>query len=89
MNDILKIFDGLLHDAQAKSKHKPPDQKIFTYKHCIALVQSGWRAVRSRKIGDGSDGVMITWSKDGHNNLEMPLAFSEQCLWVKYMENNK
>lgn len=88
MTDLIKMFDEILGKARETPTNKKSNKKIFTHKHCIAMIKLGWKAIGCKKIdNEESDGVVITWARED-NNLEMPLSFSEQCLWIKYMETN-
>jgi hypothetical protein len=89
MDDLLKIFDELLENSR-KNQHAKK-RSDTTWKHCVVLHKTGWRAIESERVDEEfCDDMIITWQKEG-KTITMRLPFSEQCLWLEHLigEENK
>lgn len=91
MDNIIKILE-LLSSVSGKSYEHNSMKKISNkWKICVALSKSGWKLSNWRQgmtkyLGMPTDEVIATWSKDGENDIDINLSFTDQCLWLEYME---
>ena len=85
MDELIKLMQTLLDESKRNAAQRP-QKKGFTWKNCLIMEKSGWKASSYRKINEHSDGIIIIWEKEGHDKVEMSLSFREQCLWIQYIE---
>jgi hypothetical protein len=58
------------------------------WKNCVILAKLGWKAYHFKYLPtDTDDDVIIKWRKEGKDDIKIRLSFTEQCLWLKYMES--
>ena len=86
MDDLFNILDGIFGMSKATQKPLNPDD-FKKWKHCVALAKLGWKATDNKKE-ENSD-ITITWQKEGKKDLQIRLSFTEQCLWLEYMEKKE
>jgi hypothetical protein len=84
--DLINILDGFIKAAQGKQPTQ--DSTDFkNWKQCVVLAKLGWKA--EYKKDTQSDNVTIMWRKEGKPDLNIILSFTEQCLWLEYLEQQK
>jgi len=82
-NDLIDMLEGMLSISRV-SQTNTDVNKFIKWKKCVALSALGWKAVESKK--EGNSYITITWKKEGREDLQISLSFTEQCLWLDYME---
>lgn len=88
MDEIIKIADGLVKYSQTNYELNGPKYSNGKWKYCVALAKCGWKAVSTEQISN-SDAVMIKWQKEGKQDVNLKLSFTEQCLWLRYLEESR
>ena len=94
MDECVKSFQNLIaqsfqnfETAQGVNPHKA---KFNRWKYCVALAARGWKAYSAERIGDPEqDDILVKWRKEGEKDIEIRLSFTEQCLWLEYMEQKE
>jgi len=85
--DFLGNIVGQVSESYAANGPKYPNNK---WKYCVALAARGWKASDYEYVpNDTDDDVIITWRKEGEEEIKIRLSFTEQCLWLKYLEQKE
>jgi len=54
------------------------------------LAAKGWKAIEYVKVSEPDcDNIIVTWRKEGEEEIKLRLSFTEQCLWLEYMEQKE
>ena len=89
MDDLINLLEGFIKMSSAKQKPitKSPDD--FTkWKQSAALPKLGWLATTCEKDVSTGD-LIVTWHKDGKEDIKIALSFIEQQLWLEYLDKEK
>lgn len=85
MDSIIQIMDGLIKQSQANYQNNGPKYSNSRWKYCVALSKCGWKATDATPVKN-TDEVVIKWQKEGKSELSIRLSFTEQCMWLRYLE---
>ena len=91
MSDFFSVIDDLVKASQ-QGQEQQPSRKTNRWKYCVALAAKGWKAYECRRVyGEDHycDDVIVKWRKEGEKEIEIRLSFTEQCLWLEYMEQKE
>lgn len=83
LEDIIKMAQGSINKANEQRVAK----RIHRWKFCVALAADGWKAIETKKAP--KDDIIIIWAKEGKSNVEIVLNFTEQRLWLDYMQKKE
>lgn len=88
IDNLIDMFGTLIESSKQRAKANPsPIKNKSTWKHCVVLTAAGWKAVSYRRSEeDFCNDVIITWKKEGKDDLEMTLPLDQQCMWIDYLE---
>ena len=86
-DNLIDVLGEMLNSAQKNSTVKP--QKRNRWRHCVALAITGWKATACKNTSDSSDDVIIKWEKNGELDIKIRLSYTEQFLWLNYMEEKR
>jgi len=91
MSDVYKIFDGIIESSKQNSGfYQKQSQSVIQWKHCVILHKLGWKVNGFQKTEDlNIDDVIIIWEKEGQKNIHIRLSWTEQCLWLEYLEHRQ
>lgn len=88
IDGLTGLLDGLINKSRATYDSTAPKYEHNRWKYCVALAKCGWKAYDFEPIkSDTSDAVIIKWRKEGKKDVNITLSFTEQQMWLKYMEN--
>jgi len=87
MDDIIGALEKFIHQATANYKQWPyaGKAKIRNWRICAALLEDGWKCVDGGHP-ENSNSLILVWRKEGEEEREVRLSFTEQQLWLKYLE---
>ena len=91
MEDFLDLLNDFVKSSQ-NAQSQLPKRKMHRWKYCVALAAKGWKAHNCIKVKDDDpfhDDVVVVWRKEGEEEIEIRLSFTEQCLWLEYMEQKE
>ena len=84
MDDVIKIFDNLIGQS---SKGFGSIPVVGRWKYCVLLSNLGWEAYGYDVVPSTTDDeVIIKWRKDGREDIKLRLGFTDQRLWIDYLE---
>jgi hypothetical protein len=91
VSDFIKMFDGFIESSKQTSGFYNQKDKLSTrWKYCVALSKLGWKANKCEKVNEQDlEDVIVTWSKEGQKDISIRLSWTEQCLWLEYLESEK
>jgi len=90
MDDLYKMFDGLVSQSAQNYSNTQGTRESGKWKYCVALAKLGWEAFGFDTIESQTENeVVIKWRKKGKENVHIKLGFTDQCLWIKYMEQER
>ena len=90
MEQIFKMFDGLVGQSAEKFAQSQQGVKHQRWKYCVALAKLGWESYDFETIPSKTeDEVLIKWRKEGMDDIQIKLGFTEQRLWIRYMREQK
>lgn len=85
MDDLIKMADSVIKYSRAQYETNEVKYSNSRWKYCVAMIKCGWEAYHTENISN-SDDVIIKWRKEGRDDVSIQLSFTEQCMWLKYME---
>ena len=91
MDEISEMFGGFIESAKQNSglynKQSVPQDR---WKHCVILYKSGWKPSKFQKTTNPeTDDIVIIWEKAEQKDIHMKLSWTEQCLWLQYLEKKQ
>jgi len=87
MNDLLNLIDDMISSKNIGGFRGHPYGR---WKYCVALSKCGWEAYSFETTkGDDNDNMVIFWRKEGEDDIRLPLSFTDQRLWIEYMQNKE
>jgi len=90
LEQLFKMFDGLVSQSAKKFAQSQQGVKHQNWKYCVALAKLGWEAYDFETIPSATeDDVLIKWRKEGKDDIQIKLCFTEQRLWIRYMREQK
>lgn len=89
MDDLIQAMDAFIHQSTETYKKWPyaNKAKIKNWRVCAALVEDGWAFIAGETPEDDINGITLTWRKEGREDRKVTLSFTEQQLWLRYLEN--
>jgi len=89
MNEFFDYLDGFVKTSQG-IYDQLPHRGNNRWKYCVALAAKGWKASECVKVSEPDcDDIIVTWRKEGEEEIKLRLSFTEQCLWLEYMEQKE
>lgn len=91
IDDFLELIGGLVKQSCGTSTSSTSQSSNHRWKHCVALAARGWKAYDFEAVPseDGlQDDVIIKWKKEGVE-LDVKLSFTEQQLWLNYLDKKE
>lgn len=85
---LVDFADSIVQHSRSSYSSNCKKYKNNRWKNCIILAKLGWKACHFEYLPtDTDDDVIIKWQKKGKDDIKIKLSFTEQCLWLKYMES--
>ena len=90
VDQLFRMFDGLVSQSAQKFAQSQQGVKHQNWKYCVALAKLGWEAYGFEAVPSKTeDEVIIKWRKEGKEDIHVKLSFTEQRLWIRYMQEQK
>ena len=90
MDDFIKMFGGFIESSKQTTNFYNKSRPLSRWKHCVALSKLGWQATKCEKVSNTDlDDIIVTWTKEGQKDIQIRLSWTEQCLWLEYLEKDK
>jgi hypothetical protein len=90
LDQIADLIDGLMKQSGEAYRHNSQVYSNTRWKYCVALAERGWEAYDFKPIpSETEDEVIIKWRKEGEVEINVRLSFTEQCLWLRHMEQKE
>jgi len=90
MDGIVDFLNDMVGKAGQSYAANGPKYSTNRWKYCVALAERGWKAHAYEYVPtDTDDDVIIKWKKEGEVEIKVRLSFTEQCLWIKYLEQKE
>jgi len=87
MDELFDMIDGMLKASKKQKVSRDPNE-FQKWKQCVALHKLGWKAFNCIKK-ENSDSMIVTWRKDGQQDIQIELTFIEQCIWFEYLSKGQ
>jgi hypothetical protein len=86
MDNLIDFFDNFAKSNGALFKGHPHGK----WKYCVALTKRGWEAYRFETTDtEDNDNIIIYWHKDGEEDIVFSLSFTDQQMWIDYMQRGQ
>jgi len=90
MDGLIDFLNGVVGQAAQSYTANGPKAPNNRWKYCVALAKRGWKAYDYEYVPtETNDDVIIKWRKEGEVEIKVRLSFTEQCLWIKYLEQKE
>lgn len=90
MDGIINIFNDLVGQVSKSYEANGPKYSNNKWKYCVALAERGWKPIEYEYVPTGTDDdVIVTWRKKEKQDIKIRLSFTEQCLWLRYLEQKE
>jgi hypothetical protein len=88
MDDLIKAMETFIHKSTQTYNNWPyaNKAKIKNWRICAALIEDGWECVGGETPEEDVNAITMIWRKEGREEKKVTLSFTEQQLWVKYLE---
>jgi hypothetical protein len=86
-DNLTDMMEKFIHQSVANYKKWPyaGKAKISNWRICAALFKDGWACVDGHHPED-SNALILILRKEGEEEQRVRLSFTEQQLWLKYLE---
>ena len=89
MDQLVDFLDGMIKQAGFNFA-SGPQYRNNRWKYCVALAKEGWKAYDYQYVPtNDDDDVIIKWKKEGKEDIAIRLSFTEQQLWIEYLEKQE
>ena len=90
MDGLINFLNDMVRQSANSYSANGPKAANNRWKYCVALAERGWKAHDYEYVPtDTNDDVIIKWRKEGEVEVKVRLSFTEQCLWIKYLEQKE
>jgi len=90
IDGLIDLMGDVVKQSSESFAANGPKYSNNKWKYCVALAAKGWEAYDFEYVPtEKADDTIIKWRKEGEKDVAIRLTFTEQCLWIKYMEQQK
>lgn len=90
IDNLIDFVNGIMQQSGEAFAANGPKYSNERWKYCVALAARDWEAYDFEYVPtETDDDTIIKWRKEGEDDIDVRLSFTEQCLWLKYMEQKE
>jgi len=90
IDKLVDLVNDIVKQSGASYAANGPKYNHDRWKYCVALAARGWKAYDFEYVPtEADDDVIIMWRKEGEDDIKLRLSFTEQCKWLKYLEQKE
>lgn len=87
MQRVYDLVDNYVSGQNKKNATSMGKHTIGRWKYCVELAKLGWEAYAFEQVpSQTEEQVIIKWRKEGLEEIHLKMGFTDQCLWIQYLE---